>query len=320
MRQATDRIKLRHLRTVLAIADSGSVTAAAQWLFVSQAAVSKTVAEVELLLGAELFQRSGRAIVPTEAGQRFIRTSRRVAAEMEVLDEEISLLASGGTGLLRVGLQLVSGHDLLVKTIGRLKQHYPETVIQLKDGILPELLQDLRHGSLDLVLGRMVPALVAPDLLGVPVAVSEPYIVVTSVNHPILSVPDLRWADLSAQAWCLPLRETPLRRHFDAFMAQQLLPQPLKSTETNSITMLLMLLQAMPLVAVAARSLAHEWAARGQVSLTRLTMLPQADPIGLIWSDKLASVPLGRFFRDEFLAIAKGEEPGEEKGTTEASI
>lgn len=303
----TDRIKLRHLRAVLAVADSGSVTAASRRLFVTQAAVSKTIAEVEIVLGAELFQRSGRAIVPTEAGLRFIRTGRRVAAEIEVLDEEVSLLASGGTGLLRIGLQAISGHNLLVQAISRLKQRYPRTVVQLHDGILPELLRDLRSGSLDMVLGRMVPSLLVSDLVGVPVSMPEPYLIVTSPEHPVLSLPELRWVDLLTQDWCVPLRDTPLRKHFEAFMAQQHLSQPVRLIETNSITSLVMLLQTMPLVALAQQTLAREWVSRGQAGLTNLTMLPQPDPIGLIWSSKVAPAPLVRFFRDEFLAIAKGE-------------
>lgn len=303
----TDRIKLRHLRTVLAVADCRTVTAAAQRLFISQAAVSKTIAEVEDVLGTDLFQRSGRAIVPTEAGLRFIRTGRRIAVEIEVLGEEIGLLASGSTGLLRIGLQAISGHDLLVKAIGRLKQRYPEAAIQLRDGVLPELLGDLRSGSLDLVLGRMVPSLLAPDLAGGPVTMSEPYCVVASPGHPVLSSSELRWVDLLAHGWCLPLKETPLRGHFDEFMAQQLLPQPVKTVETNSITTLLMLLKAMPLVALATQSMARDWASRGEVGLTGLTMLPQADPIGLIWSGRLALAPLGLLFRDELFAVAKGE-------------
>lgn len=307
MGSTTDRIKLRHLRTVLTVASCGSVTVAAQRLFVSQAAVSKTIAEAEAALGTQLFERSGRAIVPTEAGLRFVRAGRRIAAEMDMLSEDIGLLANGGQGLLRIGLQAISAQDLLVKAIAQLKERYPETVIQLRDGLLPGLLLDLRAGSLDLVMGRMVPALLAPDLVGGPVALSEPYRVVASPGHPILSQPGLQWADLLAYSWCLPLKETPIRRHFDAFMTQQSLSQPVRSIETNSIQTQLRLMEAMPLVALAARDMAREWAARGWVGLTPLIMLPQPDPIGIIWPAKVAPAPLARFFRDRLLALAKGE-------------
>lgn len=303
----TDRLKLRHLRTVLTVADCGSVTAAARRLFVSQAAVSKTISEAEIVLGTALFQRSGRAIVPTEAGERFVRAGRRVAAELDGLGEEIGLMASGGKGLLRIGLQVISARDLLVQAVCQLQERYPETVVQLRDGLLPELLLDLRAGSLDLVLGRMVPSLLAPDLAGGPVAMSEPYVVIASPRHPVLAMAELQWADLLAYSWCLPLKETPVRRHFDAFLTEQSLSPPVRSVETNSIETLLMLLEARPLVAIAARSRAQDWASRGQVGITSLVMLPQPDPIGIIWSGKAAPAPLARFFRDRLLALAKGE-------------
>lgn len=119
----------------------------------------------------------------------------------------------------------------------------------------------------------MVPALLAPDLAGAAVTMSEPYLVVTSRDHPVLSIVDLRWADLLPYSWCLPLRETPLRRHFDTFMTQQLLSQPLQSVETNSMMTLAILLEAMPLIALAPGNVANEWAARGEIGITPLFML-----------------------------------------------
>lgn len=301
-RRWDDRIKLRHLRTVLAVQDTGSVTAAAERLFISQAAVSKAIAEVEAALGADLFERRGRGIVPTEAGRRFIRTGRRVAAEIRVLEEEIDLLASGGAGLVTIGLQAISAQAFLVKAVAAMKRRYPKTTIRLVEGMLPDVLRDLRTGHLDLVMGRMVPALMGPDLDGAAI-ILEPYVVVASAGHPVLALPQPGWADVLAHPWCLPLRGTPVREHLDEHLAALLLPEPDSLVETGSVVTILMLLQSMPLLALVPRHLAGDWEARGYVVPTPLTLPPRAEPIGLIWSTALPLAPAARVFRDETLAL-----------------
>ncbi|MGK9230561.1 LysR family transcriptional regulator [Inquilinus limosus] len=303
-RRWDDRIKLRHLRTVLAVQDCGSVTGAAERLFISQAAVSKAIAEVEEALGADLFERRGRAIVPTEAGHRFIRTGRRIAAEIRVLEEEIDLLATGGAGLVTIGLQAVSAQAFLVRAVAAMKRRYPKITIRLVEGMLPDVLRDLRSGRFDLAIGRMVPALMGPDLDGAPI-VLEPYVVVASVGHPVLALPRPGWADVLAHSWCLPLRGTPVREHLDEHLAELVLPQPESLVETGSVVTILMLLQSMPLLALAPRHLARDWEARGHVALTPLTLSPRAEPIGLIWSTALPLAPAARVFRDETLALLK---------------
>lgn len=119
------------------------------------------------------------------------------------------------------------------------------------------------------------------------------------------------WLQTELGRTCLPLRETPLRKHFNEFMARQLLPQPTKTIETNSITTLLMLMKSMLLIALAQPSMIRDGTSRGQVGVTQLTMLPQPDPIGLIWPNKTALPPLARAFHDGLLALANGEDRSE---------
>ena len=92
-------VELRHLRCLVAIADTGSFTDAALALRVSQPAVSRTVAALERALGVRLLRRTNREVVLTAAGERALARARRVLAEVEDLTRE----ARSGHVRLRVG-------------------------------------------------------------------------------------------------------------------------------------------------------------------------------------------------------------------------
>lgn len=300
-----NQVKLRHLRVVLAIVDCGGVTAAARHLFISQAAVSKTVAEVEAAVGIRLFRKHGRILGPTEAGERFIAGARRISGEINNLSEDLNILSHGGRGILRVGLQAVTAHDLFIRAIAATSQRHPKLRIQLRNGILSDLLQDLRAGRIDVVFGRLSSDLVTPDLVATPILAPDSYVVVASPHHPVLSVGRPVWPDLLAHAWCLPLPETPLRRHFDMLMAQQLIGHVNCVVETSSLASILMLAQEMPLLSLAPEQLAQEWQAIGKMQMLPFRIQPQIDTLGLVWSGKSEALSLLRLFEAELQEQAR---------------
>ncbi|MDB6454059.1 LysR family transcriptional regulator [Falsirhodobacter sp. 20TX0035] len=293
-----NRVKLRHLRAVLAIVDCGGITAAASRLLVSQAAISKTVAEVEETLAIKIFQRQGRALVPTVAGERFIDAARKISVQINNLGEELDLLTQGGDRILRVGLQAVTAHELFIRAAARVGLNQPDVRIQLREGHLDGLMQDLRAGRLDLVFGRIVPGLCA-GLHQLPLLHSAASSVVASPDHPILSMENPRWPDLLMHPWVLPLPETPLRSHFDALVSQQLTGRVRCVFETTSLPSILALLHSMPLLALVPQTAARGWQDGGQAAMLDMTFQPQSEPLGLVWGDQGEAQPLLRLLRTE---------------------
>ncbi|MFD4511416.1 LysR family transcriptional regulator [Streptomyces sp. NPDC058457] len=94
-----DEVELRQLRCLVAIVDEGSFTDAAIALGVSQAAVSRTLAALERVLGVRLLRRTSRAVTPTATGLRVVARARRVLADVAGLVQE----AGSGHTLLRIG-------------------------------------------------------------------------------------------------------------------------------------------------------------------------------------------------------------------------
>ena len=171
--QWAERIKLRQLRVILAVDEQGSITRAAEHLFVTQAAVSKVIAEIETLIGTNLFERRGRTITPTDAGHHVIRTARRVASELKLLGEEVDLISEGGAGLLIIGFQAISILQFMARVVATVKTRHPRITIRLVEDALPNLLRELRAGRVDLVFGRMIRGLLTPDLDGAPPGLSD---------------------------------------------------------------------------------------------------------------------------------------------------
>jgi len=300
--QWAERIKLRQLRVVLAVDEHGSITRAAEHLFITQAAVSKAIAEVETLVGTDLFERKGRSITPTDAGHHVIRTARRVVGELKLLGEEVALISEGGAGLLIIGLQAISILQIVAKVVAMMKTRHPRVTIRLVEDTLPNLLRELRAGRVNLVFGRMIRGLLTPDLDGAQI-LSEPYVVIASRSHPLLQQARPDWEEACSQIWCLPLPGTPIREHFADSMSALHVAMPARVIETVSAITIATLLQTMPLLALAPANLAEEWVRSGVCTVTPLQLPERPEPIGLIWSATASFSSSARIFRSETMAM-----------------
>lgn len=102
------RLKLRHLVLVVAIADQGSVLRAAEHLHLAQPAVTRSLREVEGVLGVDLFTRGPRGVTPTMFGDAFVEHARAVLAELRRAGERITGLADGAVGTVTIGTLLAA--------------------------------------------------------------------------------------------------------------------------------------------------------------------------------------------------------------------
>ncbi|RQN39851.1 LysR family transcriptional regulator [Paraburkholderia tropica] len=111
------------------VAETRSFVAAGRVLGVSASAVGKSIARLEDKLGARLFHRSTRSITLTSEGARFLESSRRILAEIEAAQLEISQASAAPRGRLRVSLPLVSA--LMLPVLSDFMQAYPQIELDL---------------------------------------------------------------------------------------------------------------------------------------------------------------------------------------------
>ena len=96
-------MEIRQLRAFVAIADSGTFTAAAQQVHVTQAAISMQIRQLETELGAKLFVRAPRRVVLTEAGEQLLQRARHILRDHDAAVDEVADLAGTQRGRLRIG-------------------------------------------------------------------------------------------------------------------------------------------------------------------------------------------------------------------------
>ncbi|WP_136684141.1 LysR substrate-binding domain-containing protein [Falsirhodobacter xinxiangensis] len=209
-------IKLRHVRTFLAIAAEGNLSAVARAQGLTQPALSRTLAELETLLGKPLFQRQGRRLTLTEAGTAF----RRHAAEAVHLLEAAAAAVHPGTAprKLRLGVLPTAARRLFPALALEFRAARPETVLTMITGAHDYLLGLLRGGGIDLMIGRM-PA--AADIAGLSFThlYDEEVVIALRAGHPMASADPVQL--LTRLPMILPPEGAIIRRAVDDWIALQ---------------------------------------------------------------------------------------------------
>lgn len=147
---------LRVLSYLVAIAEEGSITAAARRVHVTQPTLSRQLRELEDRLGVALFVRDGRGMVPTPAGSALVKRAAKVFDEADALLDDIQLAARGMTGQLTLGFAGSAINGVLGETLGRLRAELPQAdlrLIELFDDA--ELSSGVLDGSFDLAVQRL---------------------------------------------------------------------------------------------------------------------------------------------------------------------
>ncbi|MQP64028.1 LysR family transcriptional regulator [Niveispirillum sp. SYP-B3756] len=135
------------------VAETGSFVAAGRLLGVSASAVGKSVARLEDRLGVRLFHRSTRSVMLTAEGALFLERSRRILAEIEAAEMELSQATAAPRGRLRVSLPMVS--SLMLPVLGEFMREYPEIVLDLD---FTDRLVDVVEEGFDAVIRAGEPA------------------------------------------------------------------------------------------------------------------------------------------------------------------
>jgi len=207
-------IKLRHLRLFLSIADHGSLTAAARALGLTQPAVSKSLAELETLLGAALIMRQGRRIALTPAGEIFRRHTREGVAALSAA--ALAVRPEAVVGRLAVGLLPTVSTRFFPLVAARFLASPPTPTLSIETGAHPVLLAKLRAREIDLMIGRMPQPAEMPGLT-FEFLYEEPVIAVLRADHPGRALPVAE--ALRRYPVMLPTRESIIRTTVDAYLA-----------------------------------------------------------------------------------------------------
>jgi len=230
------RIKLRHLKCFLAVAQQRSIQQAADSLSVTQPAVSKSLRELESILGVRLFERGRRGTVATRAGELF---QRHAGAALSALREGVGSLGAtrGGEPLrLSVGVLPTVAPALLTDALAGWDGGDRPLQLTVIEGPNDLLLGLLRRGEVELVLGRLTD----PDRLeglSFEHLRADPLVLVVRPGHPLLAEPAPALARVFGHRMLLPARGTVIRHAADSFATARGLGPWRDCVETLSVSL-----------------------------------------------------------------------------------
>lgn len=127
-------LELRHLKTLLALAETGSVSHAAKRVFLTQSALSHQLRQMETLYGLPLFTRKTLPLRFTPAGERLLALAREVMARVEVAERDLACILQGDAGELRIAVECHTCFDWLMPAMDRFRQAWPAVELDIVSG------------------------------------------------------------------------------------------------------------------------------------------------------------------------------------------
>jgi DNA-binding transcriptional LysR family regulator len=146
-------LKLNHFRYAAAIAEHGSLRAAARHLAIAQPSLTRGLSELEREIGAPLFERRSKGMMPTPLGEAFVRRATAILNDVRRAREEVEQLSGNAVGYVTVGLSIAAHLWLLPKAIEPFRRRFAGIHLHIIEGFYPTLEQGLQDGSVDFYVG-----------------------------------------------------------------------------------------------------------------------------------------------------------------------
>jgi DNA-binding transcriptional LysR family regulator len=206
---------LRQLAALVAVADHGTFSAAAEALHTVQSNVSTHVARLEKELGATLVDRAAGRL--TEEGVAVVERARRIRLELEAMAADVSAMGSEVRGDVRLGVLGTTGRWLVPRLVDRLSDRHPAIHMTVSEGTSANILPRLVAGTLDLALLTLP---VSSSDIKTNALFDEDLLLVAPEDDPLARAKRLTVADLAGTKLLLPAPGTVFRAELDADAAR----------------------------------------------------------------------------------------------------
>ncbi|MEG3863168.1 LysR family transcriptional regulator [Microcoleus sp. herbarium12] len=174
-------MELRHLRYFIAVAEELNFTRAAERLHMAQPPLSQQIQHLEAELGFQLFRRTKRTVVLTEAGQVFFEESQKIMLQVDRAIQLGKQTSRGELGQLTVGFVSSAAHNVVPAILQAFRTRCPAVKLELHELTTNEQLQRLRFGQID--IGFVRPP-IEEDAINSEIVFREPLIVALPETHP----------------------------------------------------------------------------------------------------------------------------------------
>ena len=259
-------VRLRQLRQLVAVADEGSIRAAAQRLALAQPALSRSVRAMEDQLQVKLLDRGPTGVTLTRYGEILCNYARTVDASLRFAAEEFEELHGSRGGSVRMGIGPYEGFTIAHRAIERLYERRPDFEIVILEGDYDVLTAKLASSEIDLILGPAPINEASPEVTWETLAVTRPVLVVRS-RHPLAGKPDVDLKMLSGVDWILSVEGTNARARINRVFRRQGLEPPAGPISAYPSLTALELVKRLDVVALLPRKLVEKDRQAGLVQI-----------------------------------------------------
>ncbi|UZR28463.1 LysR family transcriptional regulator [Methylococcus mesophilus] len=145
-------LELRHLQTLLALVETGTLSKAAARVFLTQSALSHQIKQLEDHYGVVLFERKTQPLRLSPAGQRLHSLAETVMKAVREAERDVARIAQGNSGQLRIAVECHTCFDWLMPAMDQFREHWPEIELDLVSGFHVDPLALLREDRAELVV------------------------------------------------------------------------------------------------------------------------------------------------------------------------
>jgi len=229
------RVTMASLRAMVAVADAGSYAEASVATGLAQPSLHRAVRELSLSLKRTLVERRGKGIALTEQGRRTARAFRLARAELEAGLSELATLSGRETGRIVVGAMPLCRARLLPTTVTAFHFKHPESEVVIVEGSFRELVEPLRDGAIDMMIGALRPKVPADDVVQNALFVDR-LVVLGRKDHPLAKLEGkVSTEELARYPWTISAKGTPLRIQWDHLFANAGVMPPRIPVESGSV-------------------------------------------------------------------------------------
>ncbi|MFI1970506.1 transcriptional regulator CynR [Streptomyces cinnamoneus] len=248
-------LELRHLRYLLAVADHGNFTRAAEDLHISQPTLSQQIKQLERTVGVQLLDRTGRAVRLTDAGETYAHHARRALRDLAAAERAVHDLADLSRGTLRLAVTPTFTAYLIGPLVAGLHTRHPGITLGVEEMSQDRVESALLADEADLGIafqGPHLPGIAATALF------TETLSLVVGTRHPdAAAARPLAVQDLAGHRLALLSGDFATRGHIDAYLAEHRVT-PRIAVEANSIQALTEIVQRASLATVLPDAITHD--------------------------------------------------------------
>ncbi len=281
------KARFRHLQALAMLVELGSMQRAADAMGLTQPAITRLLSDLETWLGAPLFHRHARGVLPTDVCRDLMPMVRQSLRGLDAAAEAVADRAALGQGVVRVGASTAAINGLLLEALPAFHLRHPAIQVQLREIEWGEQLAAIGRREIDMGLGRE--SSVPPQGWSFEPLQADTFEVVCGPQHPLARKRRLRWADLQDRQWLVPPVDAVARHRLEALAQEHGLRMTMSPLITRVSGMTAAMLQQQPLFTLVPGSVLAHLCRTGTLVALKLPVPLPYEPLGLLLPEEGAA-------------------------------